>query len=470
MSASFSRLPLTVPGAQKKRATAPWLLFGHYASRSLIIIRGLEICWLVVSSFLIFALSRPISGAAHSAPWAETIAITLIYLFALFLMDLRDLDPVEDRYELVLNLCAGMGIVCLGIAVAQLTFGILVFSLPLILAQVGLTAAIILSVRTLVLARLSRRSRGCRVGFVGSESAFTALDKEQLRLSNLGVVLQPLGDSVAEVVLRVDVEPQLRDLRLIVIEDTCLKRPEICALIEKCHRADIEAISLSAFYERAFSKVALCDSILINLRVTERDAARAIGSRLRRWRDIVLALLASVIAVPFGFILAIAIKWDSPGPIFFTQERIGQNGRPFRMIKFRSMHNNIRVVRGHGWTTEEDDPRITRIGALMRPFHLDEVPQLINVLRGEMSLVGPRPFHPTHSARLATTPFFRLRLLIPPGITGWAQIRCSYAASLEDHQEVLARDLFYVKHAGLLFDLFVLIETMRVCLWKKGAR
>ena len=177
-----------------------------------------------------------------------------------------------------------------------------------------------------------------------------------------------------------------------------------------------------------------------------------------------------MIALPVGILLAIAIKCDSAGPVFFTQERIGKNGRRFPMFKFRSMLQNIAVASGPAWTTHAHDPRVTRVGAVMRLFHLDELPQLVNVLRGEMSLVGPRPFHPEHCAKLDISPFFRLRQLVPPGITGWAQIRCNYAASVNDHAEVLARDLFYVKHAGLFFDLFVIFDTIRVCLWQKGAR
>jgi len=177
-----------------------------------------------------------------------------------------------------------------------------------------------------------------------------------------------------------------------------------------------------------------------------------------------------LIALPVGLLLAIAIKFDSAGPVFFSQERVGGNGRRFRMFKFRSMYQNMPVAGGPAWTTQEHDPRVTRFGAVMRLFHLDELPQLINVIRGDMSLVGPRPFHPEHCAKLDTSPLFRLRLLVPPGITGWAQIRCSYEASVNDHQEVLARDLFYVKHASLLFDLFVIFDTFRVCLWRKGAR
>jgi lipopolysaccharide/colanic/teichoic acid biosynthesis glycosyltransferase len=109
------------------------------------------------------------------------------------------------------------------------------------------------------------------------------------------------------------------------------------------------------------------------------------------------------------------------------------------------------------------------VGALIRGFHLDELPQLINVIKGEMSLVGPRPFDPLHCAQLEASPYFRQRLLVLPGLTGWAQVRCDYSDSVHNSEEVLARDLSYMKHGSLMFDLLIILETVRICLWRRGA-
>ena len=118
--------------------------------------------------------------------------------------------------------------------------------------------------------------------------------------------------------------------------------------------------------------------------------------------------------------------------------------------------------------TGKTDPRVTRIGKIIRELHLDELPQLVNVIRGEMNLVGPRPFHPLVAAELESTlPHFGLRHLVKPGITGWAPIRCDYAACLENRAEVFARDFFYIKHASVLFDLRILLKTVRVCIWRR---
>jgi len=183
-----------------------------------------------------------------------------------------------------------------------------------------------------------------------------------------------------------------------------------------------------------------------------------------------LAAIGLLLTLPLSLIIGVVIKCDTPGRVFFSQDRIGKNGRPFKMLKFRSMYQHAKPLDGPIWTTGKRDPRVTRVGALMRGFHLDELPQLINVIKGDMSLVGPRPFHPLHFAQLETAPYFNLRLLVLPGITGWAQVRCDYSDSVDNHEEVLARDLYYVKHASLIFDLLIMVETLRICLWRRGAR
>ena len=193
---------------------------------------------------------------------------------------------------------------------------------------------------------------------------------------------------------------------------------------------------------------------------------------VRRSRDVVLACFALILTLPVTLLTMLAVKCDSPGPAIYAQVRIGENGRPFTMFKFRSMYQE-KVLPDHAssWSTENADPRVTRIGKIMRELHLDELPQLINVIRGEMSLVGPRPFHPLQVAELeATLPHYGLRHLVKPGITGWAQVRCDYAASVENRSEVFARDLYYVKNASFLFDFQIMLETVRICVWRRQAR
>ena len=170
-----------------------------------------------------------------------------------------------------------------------------------------------------------------------------------------------------------------------------------------------------------------------------------------------------------GLIIGIAIKLDSKGPIFYRQERVGEGGKTFRLLKFRSMQMNAEA-NGPQWAKANDD-RVTRVGRIIRKLRLDEMPQMINVLKGEMSFVGPRPERPMFVERLTKgIPFYCQRHVVRPGITGWAQICYPYGASREDALEKLKYDLYYIKHISLLFDLIIIFETIKVVLFSKGAR
>ncbi|MDQ2902916.1 MAG: sugar transferase [Ktedonobacteraceae bacterium] len=165
-----------------------------------------------------------------------------------------------------------------------------------------------------------------------------------------------------------------------------------------------------------------------------------------------------ILALSFPF-LALLIYLDSPGPIFYTQERTGYHGRTFSIYKFRSMHTQKEQARRPAWLTK-DDPRITRVGRFLRATHLDEVPQVLNILRGEMSLIGPRPERPAFVADLEESNiFYRYRLSVKPGLTGWAQVKYGYGVADQDELVKLQYDLYYIKHRSFLFDLLILLKT-----------
>ncbi|MFQ3648350.1 MAG: sugar transferase, partial [Anaerolinea sp.] len=159
-------------------------------------------------------------------------------------------------------------------------------------------------------------------------------------------------------------------------------------------------------------------------------------------------------------VIAIAIKRDSPGPVFYTQARVGRYGRLFNIIKFRTMITDAEKFSGAVFAGE-NDPRITRVGRFLRRTRLDELPQLINILRGDMSLVGPRPERPEHVARLQEKiPFYRTRHVVRPGLTGWAQVRYHYGADDHDAMVKLQYDLYYIRHQSVLLDVDILIRTV----------
>jgi sugar transferase (PEP-CTERM system associated) len=189
---------------------------------------------------------------------------------------------------------------------------------------------------------------------------------------------------------------------------------------------------------------------------------------VKRLFDVTLALLLIVPAAPLLAIIAIAIKLDSAGPVLFRQIRVGLHGETFIINKFRSMRQDAELETGPVWTGERDE-RVTRVGRLLRKFRLDEILQAINVLRGEMSLVGPRPERPYFVGRLdQQIPFYNLRHYVKPGITGWAQVMYPYGASVEDAHEKLQYDLYYAKHKSLGFDAGILLKTIRIVLFGRG--
>lgn len=190
--------------------------------------------------------------------------------------------------------------------------------------------------------------------------------------------------------------------------------------------------------------------------------------KLKRLFDIFTAILILILTLPIILLFSILIKLDSKGSIFFIQERCGQNGEIFKMIKFRSMRHDAEKMSGPVWS-QKDDPRITRIGKIIRKFRIDEIPQLVNVLKGEMSIVGPRPERPYFVEKLSEEiPYYKRRLKVRPGLTGWAQIKHKYDETIEDVKTKLRYDLFYIENMSLRMDFKILFRTVFVVLFGKG--
>jgi sugar transferase (PEP-CTERM system associated) len=191
---------------------------------------------------------------------------------------------------------------------------------------------------------------------------------------------------------------------------------------------------------------------------------------IKRLFDLASASVLLLLSAPVMLLAALLIKLDSRGPVLYRQDRVGLNGRPFPVVKFRSMRADAEKDGKPRWATAGDD-RVTRIGRILRVTRIDELPQLFSVLKGDMSLVGPRPERPFFVDQLTQQiPFFAVRHSVKPGVTGWAQVRYQYGSTVEDAQEKLQYDLYYVKNHTLLLDLQVLVETVHVVLTGKGAR
>ena len=195
----------------------------------------------------------------------------------------------------------------------------------------------------------------------------------------------------------------------------------------------------------------------------------ALEQFVRRAADIAESLVLLTVALPLIAATAVLIRLGSPGPVLYRQVRVGMNGQEFTLMKFRSMRVDAERD-GPAWASQ-GDPRTTWIGGFLRRTRIDELPQLVNVLRGEMSLVGPRPERPHFVSQLNDAiPFFADRTTVKPGITGWAQVNFPYGASLGDARQKLSYDLYYVKHRSLLLDALIMLSMVRVVLFQVGAR
>ena len=201
------------------------------------------------------------------------------------------------------------------------------------------------------------------------------------------------------------------------------------------------------------------------------------GFHRSKWIDLVkraLDLAAGIVglaaSMPIMIVVALVVRLESKGPIIFRQTRVGRMGKCFEVLKFRSMNVDAEKANGAQWASE-NDPRVTRIGRFLRKYRLDELPQFINVIRGEMSFVGPRPERPFFVEELRKTiPYYDERHSVRPGLTGWAQVQYAYGSSIEDAYNKLEYDLFYLQNMSLTFDLAIIFQTIRIVLGARGSR
>jgi sugar transferase (PEP-CTERM system associated) len=241
------------------------------------------------------------------------------------------------------------------------------------------------------------------------------------------------------------------------------------ALLE-CRLHGIQVTDLPRFFERVHGQIpieAVKASWLIYGNGFRQDVLRTV---IKRTFDIVASLVLVTTTLPLMLLVALLLSFESGAPIIYRQERVGLRGRTFQLLKFRSMRPDAEADGKPVWA-KVGDPRVTRLGALLRRTRVDELPQLLNVLRGEMSLVGPRPERPVFVEMLTQQiPFYAVRHSVKPGLTGWAQVRYSYGANVEQAMRKLEYDLYYVKNHSLFLDFHILLATVRVVMRGEGAR
>lgn len=332
-----------------------------------------------------------------------------------------------------------------------------------------------------LITRLSAHSLKRRVlilgcGQLASEVSHTLVKNRRLTVEVVGFIdrqLSPVGKvfgrpsivgtfaNLREVVMQFNVHTIV-----VCVEDRRAILP-VQALLD-CKTLGVTVIDGHQMYEEELGRLSIDQLRPSALIFSTGFQRRVMTMGFKRVVDVVIASCGVVLSVPFGFLIGLLIKIDSPGPVFYRQMRVGLRGQPYMIWKFRSMHHDAEKG-GPRWA-EKHDSRVSRVGRILRKLRIDELPQLYNVLRGEMSMVGPRPERPVFVEELRKSiPYYDIRHTVRPGITGWAQTQFRYGSTTEDAHTKLQYDLYYVKNMNLLLDLRILTETMRVVLFGEGA-
>jgi len=293
-----------------------------------------------------------------------------------------------------------------------------------------------------------------------------AIIGEQVRSQDLAHEIQNrpyLGYKVVSVVQNHDLVSQVQAEKIdtLIVAEDIKSKPEILKILYQCLPARVNFLDFSGAYELICQKIPVHTIDITWFLENLREGEKGFFDKLKRGIDLILASTFLLLTAPLLPLIALMIKLEDVGPILYTQERIGKDRKPFFLFKFRSM--KVDAENGKAIWAERNDPRITKAGRLLRRTHLDELPQMINVIRGDISLVGPRPERPEFVEQLEREiPHYHLRHLIKPGFTGWAQLKFRYGRSVIDSQEKFQYDLYYLKNRNVFLDVGILLKTFQL--------
>jgi sugar transferase (PEP-CTERM system associated) len=462
-------------------------IYNHYISRTVVLLISAEVFVLIVAVYLgtgmrFFDYVEPLPFSLSSLlPEAGTFTFVMIHCMAamgLYQLDSR-LDIKDTLFRLMPSMMLGFGIMTLIFyLLPDLYLGRGVLGLVMLLAFSGilLTRAAFLKWSSLGILE----SQAIVLGIGGKAKEFVErakTDPGHRALKIIGFV--PLPDEELHVPPSA-VLPKLDSLLSLVNRHKV--REIIIAIQERrggcfpiqdlleCKLNGIKVTDSAAFFEREQGQIrvnSLYPSWLVFGGGFDQSLLR---SGVKRIFDLAASGILLVVTLPVMLITALCVLLEDGAPIFYRQERVGKGGKTFMVVKFRSMRNDAEKGGKPQWAVA-NDPRITRMGRIIRKLRIDELPQIFNVLKGDMSFVGPRPERPYFVNQLcAEVPYYNVRHSIKPGITGWAQVRYQYGASVEDAIEKLQYDLYYVKNHSLFLDVIILIETIEVVVLGKGGR
>jgi sugar transferase (PEP-CTERM system associated) len=412
----------------------------------------------------------------------KALLIVACVQLSLHYFDLYDLKAFRSNMELGIRLLQSLGVSSILLAFLYYLFPLLIIGRGIFFISLGFMGVVIVSWRIIYNHILKTRQLDQRIMIIGSGPLAQNIAKEIVEGMDTGFKVigfitedpERIGEKLVNPSIIGD-QSQILDIatkervdRIIVaIEERRGKFPD--AQLLECKMRGIAVEEGIEFYEHLTGRLQVESLRPSSLIFSDGFKKSKLTIWMKRVSGFSLSLIGLILLSPLILIISILIKIESRGPVFYKQERVGERGKIFRLLKFRSMVEEAEA-NGPVWA-EQDDKRVTRVGRWMRKWRIDEIPQMFNVLKGDMSFVGPRPERPFFVEKLRKEiPFYDQRFSVKPGVTGWAQIKYPYGASNKDALEKLKYDLYYIKNISSLYDLLIVFETIKVVLFGKGAR
>jgi len=449
------------------------------------------VCLLVEAGLVLFSvlLSYVILdrfGAASALTWEDALLrgalVAAICLVSMYFLDLYDIRMTLSAGELLCSILFSTGVVCIGIGLFSYMVPDMAVSGSMYYLSVAVVAVLLFLWRTsyeLYLRKLGPREN---LMIVGSGKVVAELEREirqreKMGFRLVGVVGNQAGqdhaatapDGIGDAGRLEEVAARLKVDRIVVAVTERRGNYPVGELL-RLRTGGVQVVEWPEFFEKLCGRIPVDNLPPSYFIFSEGFRKSRVVLAARRVLSLATAAAALVVLSPVLLVVAAAIKIDSPGPVLYRQDRVGYRGRVFRIVKFRSMRQDAEGNGGPRWAVK-GDPRVTRVGRFLRMTRLDELPQLWNVLRGDLDLVGPRPERPQFVEQLeALIPYYALRHTVRPGLTGWAQVCFSYCGSIEESREKLQYDLFYIKNMSLKLDLLILLRTVKIVILGRGAR
>jgi sugar transferase (PEP-CTERM system associated) len=412
----------------------------------------------------------------------KALLCVVVVLLALYYAEMYEYRS-RRRTELFLRLGQCMAVASVALAVVFFAVPGLEVGRGIFFLFVGLAWAGLLGWRLVLLwSWRNVAALGDRVLVLGTGVSARKIAREMLKRSPVGYRVLGFVSEHADEVGRVLVNPgvigTLADLSrltaeldpslIVVAQEDRRKRLPVDLLL-RLRTTGVRVVEAASLFEALSGRIPLRDLRPSWLIFSEGFPRPRVMEKVKRLGEIVVSAGLLALVAPVGIAVLVAARLTRRGPILYRQTRVGLNGREFELMKVRTMRRDAEAETGPVWATGDDDPRITRLGRFLRKIRLDELPQLVNVLRGDMSFVGPRPERPHFVDKLRKViPYYDERHRVRPGITGWAQVKFPYGATLEDAEEKLEYDLYYVKNMSPLLDVAIVLETFKVMLLGRG--